>query len=285
MKRLLLAFATVLAVVIFTVPAQSVSVAQAAPVVTSKVDKPATYLRVHTSLKQHDDTLRTALSKALRMAPNKAPKLLVVVGTDNTWLTEQVKRHSKELNENEAQNFLKEAQNRGLNTDWAYSLRGPDVQLILINPLRTEERHVTQAVLREVVESLVGWNGGYTQGYPCWAAEGLGKPVAFAVYAEMFGGNADGLLRQWVANTPVRASVDSYTAAEAFTSDCKDRTVGHAHGAWLSARLMKDHGVKGVIAWVDATKGARDWRAVFKDHFGLSVTKAYQRASQTWPTR
>ena len=227
--------------------------------------------------------MRQGLAKALRMAPNQAPKLVVAVGTDNTWLTGQVQRHRKELHANEADNFLREAKNRGLNTDWAYSLRGPDIQLILINPQRTDIKHITQAMLREVVESLVGWNGGYTQGYPCWAAEGLGKPVAFKAYVELFGGNADQLLRQWVANTPVKASKASYTAAEAFNSDCKDRTVGHAHGAWLSAQLMRDHGVKGVIAWVDATKNSRNWRAVFKEHFGLSVDAAYERSAKTWP--
>lgn len=247
-------------------------------------NSPGVNLRLHSSVKNSHQLLTKGLATALTMAPNQAPKLVIVVGKDNAWLTEQVLRLDKELNSNEVTNFIRETQNLNMNTEWAYSLRGENLQLILVNPYTSDIERTTISMLREVGETLVGWNGGHTMGYPCWAAEGLGKPVAFAAFARITGGNADKLLRDWVASTPVRATVDSYKAAEQFNGDCKNRGVGHAHGGWLSSILVKKHGVKGVIAWVNATKGAPNWRVVFKEHFGMSVKKAYVLSSQSFPS-
>jgi hypothetical protein len=220
------------------------------------------------------------------LAPVQSERFTLAVGTTAGWLAAVMEGSAGSLFPGEAARF-RDAVRRGelrSTGDWAYSIRGPGMQLVLVKPRPgADASAVALAALQEAAEGLAGWWGGRSPGYPCWAAEGWGKPFAFAAWGRATGRDGQAALRAWLASAPaVRPSPARYAEAEAFGAGCKESGTGHRLGGALSAMLVGRFGTARVLAWPRAAAGP-DWRAVFRSSFGMTVEQAYEQASARWP--
>lgn len=231
-----------------------------------------------------EDTV-ALLDTLLRLVPeSRMNGVEVIITSDRQWVAERIATSDRIL-EVERQTFLDRLADGSSGESFNYSLRGPNFEqtiVTLIVPLDLTRTVIAESVARELSPNLVSVYASGVAGdpWPCWAAEGLGYPLAWEATRRTFGGTYRQHRDFWVSQLRERTDVTlGLAASEAFrgTPDSPCFTgAGHLQGALAGEMIVADNGVGGLFYWAEASWG-RSWRDGYRDVFGETVQQFYDR--------
>jgi hypothetical protein len=225
------------------------------------------------------------LGTLVRLVPeSRMNGVEILIGSDPEWLAARIAASSRILDV-ERENFLARLADGSTGAAFNYSLRGPNHEQTIVTlaaPGDLVGTVLAEGLARELSPNLfsVYATGTPDDRWPCWAAEGLGYPLAWEATARTFGGSYRQYRDFWVSQLRDRPERTlGLAASESFqgtnTNPCLTGA-GHLQGALAGELIVADHGVDGLFAWAKAS-GGRSWRDGYADTFSETVEVFYDR--------
>jgi hypothetical protein len=236
---------------------------------------------------------RTTVTRMAKMVSGtKLGATTIIMSADSDWVKAAVNRRAAHINPDELAAFNRryDAGEMSRSGGWAYSLRGPNyTQTIALNPGRPGAVNAkydwTLTAARELSPNFFSATGGssYPERWPCWAAEGLGYPLAYHSVAVTFGRSYASVRNPQVnqlrqakrAGHRLGLAASERFAGTPSTPCMLPPGVGHLQGALAGEMLLARGGVPALLAWANATPG-KPWTATFETTYRRSVAAFYR---------
>jgi hypothetical protein len=208
----------------------------------------------------------------------------ILITADRQWIADRIAA-SERILEVERQAFLSRLADGSTGEAFNYSLRGPNFEqtiVTMIAPHDLTRTVIAESVARELSPNLVSVYATGVAGdpWPCWAAEGLGYPLAWEATRRTFGGTYRQYRDFWVSQLRERTELTlGLAASEAFRGTPESPCftgAGHLQGALAGELIVVEHGVEGLFTWAKASWG-RSWRDGYVEVFAETVEAFYVR--------
>jgi hypothetical protein len=237
---------------------------------------------------RHRREVDAVLSVLVRLVPpSRLNGIEVYLSAETAWLGEQIAA-SRRITKNEQDKFVAGLASGSLGDNFTYSLRGASDEqtiAILASAYDLEDSRLAAGVAREVSINFfsVEGTGVAEDPWPCWAAEGLGYPLAWEALSRSLGGTYASWRDPWISQL---RTTDPLIRLGLSASERRSGTnehpcflnpgVGHLQGALFAEMVLADHGLDGLVSWARASRFA-SWRDGLRQATGVPVEIWYAR--------